>query len=244
MDSSSADITSFIKGKKDIIIVSDVEGFGPKEQITKIVEYAKGRDKTKGVIFNGDALDYTVGIETLGNASPDNLCALKLLKVLTDGMLAGNVICNIGNRDINKIKLLALLQAKDNSAWWQSGKSIPEIATNLVATFNKSGSNNFWKFDDLRSINPFWNKANPNFTDERWLPDKPVIAKSLLERFEYIFGDDPKVGTISAKNNLDGIPLELGIITGDAEYKAAIVLTVFARMLFMKPNEPNEPREL
>ena len=63
MDSANVDISDFIKNKKDIIIVSDVEGFCPKEQIAKIIEYSSGGiDKTKGVIFNGDILDYTVGI--------------------------------------------------------------------------------------------------------------------------------------------------------------------------------------
>lgn len=240
MDNSSADISNFLKGKKDIIIISDVEGFCPKEQIAKIIEYASGGvDKTKGVIFNGDVLDYTVGIEVLGAAHPDNLCALRLLKVLTNGMKAGNVICNIGNRDINKIKLLALLQAEDNSAWWESGENISDIAKNLQNKYNGMRAN-FWKFNDLRSINPFWNKENPNFTNERWLPGTPIITKSLLERFEYIFGDDPRTGTISAKNNLYGIPKELGIDTSDQEYQAAIVFTVFARMLFMKPTEPRK----
>ena len=248
MDNSSADISKFLEGKKDIIIISDVEGFCPKEQIAKIIEYASGDDKTKGVIFNGDVLDYTVGIEVLGAAHPDNLCALRLLKVLTNGMKAGNVICNIGNRDINKIKLLALLQAEDNSAWWESGENISDIAKNLQNKYNGMRAN-FWKFNDLRSINPFWNKENPNFTNERWLPGTPIITKSLLERFEYIFGDDPRTGTISAKNNLDGIPCELGIDTldksdksnkSDQEYQAAIVFTVFARMLFMKPTEPRK----
>jgi hypothetical protein len=132
MDSSSVDISKFLKGKKDIIIISDVEGFCPKEQIAKIIEYASGDDKSKGVIFNGDVLDYTVGIEVLGAAHPDNLCALRLLKVLTNGMKAGNVICNIGNRDINKIKLLALLQAEDDLAWWESGDNISDYKTNIT----------------------------------------------------------------------------------------------------------------
>ena len=242
MDSSSVDISKFLKWKKDIIIISDVEGFCPKEQIAKIIEYSSGGvDKTKGVIFNGDILDYTVGIEVLGAAHPDNLCALRLLNVLTNGMKAGNVICNIGNRDINKIKLLALLQAEDktDATWWESGDNISDIAENLQNTYHKK-PDKFWKFNDLRSINPFWNKTNPNFSNERWLPATPIITKSLLERFEYIFGDDPKIGTISAKNNLDGIPQELGINTSDKEYQAAIVLTVFARMLFMKPTEPRK----
>lgn len=156
-------------------------------------------------------------------------------------MKAGNVICNIGNRDINKIKLLALLQAEDktDATWWESGLNISDIAENLRKTYHEK-PDKFWKFNDLRSINPFWNKANPNFSNERWLPATPIITKSLLERFEYIFGDDPKNGTISAKNNLDGIPRELGIYKDDKEYQAAIVLTVFARMLFMKPTEPRK----
>ena len=244
VDSASVDISDFIKSKKDIIIVSDVEGFCPEKQIAKIVDYASGKDQSKGVIFNGDIFDYTVVGAGLDNADKNNLCALKLLKALTDGMKAGNVICNIGNRDINKIKLLALLQAEDNSAWWESGetgKSIPEIATNLLNKYNKNPEK-FWKFNDLRSINPFWNKSNSNFTNEKWLPGKPVIAKSLLERFEYIFGDDPAKGTMSAKNNLNGIPLELGINidTLNDEAKAAIVFTVFARMLFMNPAAPRQ----
>ena len=127
--STISDITSFIQSHNDILIVSDLEGLNPATQINKITEHLSGsvEGKTNGIIYNGDLVDYT----TAPNSPPekisinaDNLCILKLLKLLVNGMESGNAKCMIGNRELNKIKLLSLIQIQNNSKWWDDGETI------------------------------------------------------------------------------------------------------------------------
>jgi hypothetical protein len=238
LSSSKCNITSFIEDHADTIIISDTEGLNPTSQINKIISHLQ--NPSKGVIFNGDVLDYTITFGTEANAKtiikPENLCALKLLKVFVDGMSQPNpnVVCNIGNRDLNKIKLLPLLLTSDKTEWWQNGNSYAEIAENLLTKFNGSSCKaNFWLFNDLKTINPFWNVNNSAFKP-RWNSLQEITTTTLVDRFNYIFGADPSMGTISAQNNLDFMHAELGIITEDLELKAAIVFTMYARMLFNK----------
>ena len=105
---SRTNITEFIKSalaeNKRILITSDIEGLNPTGQLNKIYEHLKNEDP---LIYNGDLLDYT-GIGNLSNltsSNKENLCSLKLLKKLVEGMQIGNVKCQIGNRELNKIKL-------------------------------------------------------------------------------------------------------------------------------------------
>jgi hypothetical protein len=237
---NKSDISSFIQKHSDIIIVSDTEGFVPKAQIEKIMEYSQS--PSNGIIFNGDTLDYTYTFGTDAIAKsimiPENVCALKLLKVFVEGMSRPNpsVICNIGNRDLNKIKLLALLLKADGEQWWNNdnGNSYEEIAKKLLIKFNENqDKENFWLFSDLKTINPFWNVFHSAFTN-RWKSSKEIKTSTLADRYDYIFGADPGKGTISAPNNIDFMPMEVGINTNDRELKAAIVFTMYARMLFMK----------
>jgi hypothetical protein len=247
---NKSDISSFIQNHSDIIIVSDTEGFMPQAQIDKIMEYSASASPSNGVIFNGDTLDYTITFGTEKDAkdviNSENACALKLLKALVEGMTKQNrsVVCNIGNRDLNKIKLLALLLTNEEeeededeekkNTWWTNGNTYKEIATNLLEKFKSSRCKaNFWRFNDLKTINPYWNTKNSAF-NPRWNSTKEIIATTLFDRYEYIFGADPGKGTISAPNNIDYMPVELDIKTNDDELKAAIVFTMYARMLFMK----------
>lgn len=251
---SRCEITPFILQHSDIIIVSDIEGFMPKAQVKKVMEYAKSEEgaiksQGKGVIFNGDVLDYTVTFGTESAAkvkigsNSEEVCSLKLLKALVDGMIKPNpsVICNIGNRDLNKIKLLALLLTSDGQKWWEEGSSYKDIAENLLKNFNESKCKaTFWEFSDLKTINPFWNSSNTTAFNPRWNSLKEISTTTLSDRYNYIFGADPGTGTISAPNNIDYMHVELEINTNDIELKAAIVFTMYARMLFMKYDPENQ----
>ena len=237
--STISDITSFIQSHNDILIVSDLEGLNPATQINKITEHLSGsvEGKTNGIIYNGDLVDYT----TAPNSPPekisinaDNLCTLKLLKLLVNGMESGNAKCMIGNRELNKIKLLALIQIQDNSKWWDDGETILEISQNLVSkTSTPENYNAFWKVLDFTPFNPFW-AGNRDNLKKLWF-DTPKKPSTLIGRFDTIFGVDTTVGTMSAQNNIKFLPMELGIpIEGDStksDLAAAIVFTVFARLL-------------
>jgi len=92
---------SFLK-KGNVMIISDIEGYTPNTQITKILDHLKNGNN---LIYNGDVLDYTYNGADRNN-TPEKLCALTLLYHLVEGMKKGNVKCQIGNRELNKIKLL------------------------------------------------------------------------------------------------------------------------------------------
>jgi hypothetical protein len=166
-------------------------------------------------------------------------------------MKIGNVKCQIGNRELNKIKLLLTnLFLNENRKWWTEGNTILEIAKNLVELNNKSITNNkqLWLVEDLKIINPFWagNKENLFKIWKSVNKDGNTIAnasgkpkdKTLFERYNTIFGVDTMIGTISAQNNIIEMYKELGLIEQvnkelkeKDELKAAIVFTVFARLL-------------
>jgi hypothetical protein len=155
-------------------------------------------------------------------------------------MVQGTCKCLIGNRELNKIKMIALnlegnLDVNSDYKWKTDGKTILEIAKNLVTSCkpNSTYDDTFWKCNDLGLFNPYWNVNNDKFND-KWVNDKKKIKqikpKSLHERFELIFGADPTTGTISAQNNIF-MHKELGIETNNTELQAAIVFTMYARML-------------
>ena len=233
------DISNFINTHNDIVITSDVEGLNPAMQIVKIMEYCTG-DMKKSMIYNGDVLDYTFfpPSKFLEKPQHEQLCALTLLRALVDGMHAKNVKCLIGNREINKIKLLLLLQSADNDKWWNKHDSILETSKYLVQQFREK-QNNFWLLKNLVVINSFWFFATRKADfRKRWCDGdkkKDIFPTTLRERYEYIFGVDPSVGTLGAGNNISCMPIELGIDFGDDlnyELRAAIVFTAYARMLF------------
>jgi hypothetical protein len=232
---------SFLQ-KGDVMIISDIEGYVPEIQITKILDHLKNGNN---LIYNGDVLDYTYNGSDRNN-SPEKLCALTLLYHLVEGMKKGNVKCQIGNRELNKIKLLLTnLFLDENRKWWTKGNTLLEIAQNLVKLNNESITKDeqLWLVEDLKIINPFWagNKenlfkiwkgVNKSGTKIQNASKKPK-DKSLLERYNTIFGVDTKIGTISAQNNIIEMYKELGLTVdiNDNELKAAIVFTVFARLL-------------
>jgi len=145
---------SFLK-KGNVMIISDIEGYTPNTQITKILDHLKNGNN---LIYNGDVLDYTYNGADRNN-TPEKLCALTLLYHLVEGMKKGNVKCQIGNRELNKIKLLLTnLFLDENRKWWTEGDTILKIAQNLVTLNNESITNNakLWLVEDLKIINPFW----------------------------------------------------------------------------------------
>ena len=82
-----------------------------------------------------------------------------------------------------------------------------------------------------------------------YIPDSDTENSIFLNRFNAIFGRDNAVGTMSAQNLIDAIPLELGInfegIPAEnlQDYKAFIVLAIFKSMCTKKTDDiPSGPQ--
>ena len=208
--------TEFLSGRK-VAIVSDIEGLCPTEYYNKVRELCYNTDKNIGMIFLGDALDYTIAPIVPPehyDALLPNGCSLKLLKCLVDGMKEGNVKCLIGNRELNKIKMLALNQTHEEqyAKWWTNGADLETIVANFINSYyavKKYDNTNFFKVSNLLPFSPYWGLKN--LLPDLWYNDniKNPASATLYDRFCTIFGVDTKVGTISAQNNVDFMPFEL-----------------------------------
>lgn len=215
------DITEFLTNGKETLLCSDYEGTLPASQIQKFEEVFK---TDKQIIFLGDIFDNT-GACKVGNK---NYCALKTLKYLVDYPEKSRYV--VGNRDINKIKLVPLLQFESDEKWWliKSEKETKwnkntsreldivnlysEIVSNLINA--NTQNNNIWKVKTMKDYVPFWANlaaGKQETLQTEWFNSgkniKPMTT--LHNRFERIFGTDTAKGTMSADNTLSGIPNEL-----------------------------------
>ena len=224
---ATEDLTEFIKNS-EVLIISDFEGTAPRDHFKNFINFCK----EKKTIFLGDLFDSTV---TMGDKNcnaddcknPDlphdkgcikneNYCALRTIKTMVD--YPDNCRYCVGNRDINKSKIFPFFQFKeDKNTWWKTNpdddnewSNYEDIVVYLLSeTKNKEKTDtNTWLISSNEEINlfkPFWNKdwnknlkkrENKNYND-------------IFERFEYIFGKDGQVGTMSAIITLKSIPNEL-----------------------------------
>lgn len=223
-ENKSGDYTSFLSNSNDIMIVSDLEGTCPTAHYKKVFDHIKSGKKT---VFIGDSIDYT-GIWQYG---PENACGITALKHLVTGMEKGNVKCLVGNRELNKIKLIALNQLENpNIKWWTQGSSISEIAINLLKkmygdkfeniTYNGGKLFNYapasiWKVTKLVPFYPFW-APNRVAIKEGWFDKKTKPeSNTLFDRYNSIFGSDPKDGTMTAESTHKYMYAELGINIAD-----------------------------
>ena len=276
--SDNSNITVWFTEKKTKInIFSDYEGTTTTKQIDNFKEIFK---KKEHCIYLGDLFDNAnFDDKTIGETGAStcietkNYCVLQMLKLFVDNPDQCKYV--VGNRDINKIKLLPLLQFKDGSKWWQNGNSYEKIVINLIDTFYTAKDSCF-KINSMKDYTPFWKykKNEWECNKTKWDQDqdqvKPHIEiDNLFDRFNKIFGQDCKKGTMSADYTIRGLPNELfggnikTIITNiriacgagtnnnnnknvfgffssllnndnikiEQEIRAAIVFTVFMRML-------------
>ena len=232
MEEEPYDLSDFIMGKEgkgcETLLISDFEGTTPKTHFEKFKEYCTNNkdvdDKEKRVIFLGDVFDntsqfgtYCTGEECIdpdeedGNCVGDiNYCALQTIKILVDdGKKEKNCRYVVGNRDINKIKLLPFFSFSDGTKWWSQGESYEEIVKKLLETLAvaKKEKTNPWLVqgkENLKYFKPFW-KEQAMHKNQQWNND--VI--DIYDRFELIFGKDPDKGTMSALVTLKCIPNEI-----------------------------------
>jgi hypothetical protein len=221
------DLTGFIKNS-EVLLISDFEGTAPTAHFENFIQFCK----EKKTIFLGDLFDSTV---TMGDKNcnaddcknPDlphdkgcikneNYCALRTIKTMVD--YQDNCRYCVGNRDINKSKIFPFFQFKEaKNTWWKTNPDNDDEWSNyedivvylLFETKNKGKDDlNLWLISSNEEINlfkPFWNKdwnANVKKRENKNYND-------IFERFEYIFGKDGQIGTMSAIITLKSIPNEL-----------------------------------
>ena len=208
----NTDITNFLTNGKETLICSDFEGTLPTEQIKNFESFFT--EQSKQIVYLGDIFDNTGGCgDKYSNA---NYCALKTLKYLVDYPEKSRYV--VGNRDINKIKLVPLLQFADNSKWWlsESDKQVLNVNSFIdeniyIDIVSKLINNNLesWKVKTMTDYVPFWSKKTDELNKkwitkgENYITDKMT---TLYDRFLRIFGTDTTVGTMSAENTLKYIP--------------------------------------
>ena len=268
---SPNDLTTFIKDS-ELLIISDFEGTTPKTQFEKFAEYARGGGaaegvKNKKVIYLGDVFDSTATLnkpfklnelETIDASycvQDDNYCALQSVKLLVDNPTQCKYV--VGNRDLNKIKLLPFFQFKTGEKWWNpaGATSYESIVEKLLDTVG-DGDKEVWlvggkvdgKDTTMDFFKPFWNIGKWNTKDSITARATKNYTK-IYDRFEALFGADGVEGTMSAINTLKSIPNEMFASRSDNMtietfieklnnkpadknvVRAALVITLFMRML-------------
>lgn len=238
---SEGDFTEFLSGDQDVMLISDTEGY-LSTGIQEKIDAHQGK-----IVFIGDMGDYTIGRGlNINTVQKDRFCFLKYLEKIVKNPT--QYVAVLGNRDLNKLNLWQLVQFKDGTKWWNNiSGDILNIATelkNINTSQNNQNQNNQpenknnskktninWLVDDLTSFAPYWNFHLP--ASSSWKGWDKSNYKTLWGRYEAIFGVDPSPGTMSAGNMADGLITELGLSVDptDTELKAAIVFTVFARLL-------------
>jgi hypothetical protein len=222
---SKYDLSDFIKDSK-ILLISDFEGTTPTTHFDKFASYCI----EEKVIFLGDVFDNTAQTvkqcdkdrcedpdDDVGNCvNVNNYCSLKTIKLLVDNEERCKYV--VGNRDINKIKLIPFFSFTTGEEWWNDGKSYHEIVNNLLSSLNDIEDPWLIKEDDKKYFRPFWNNSKLEY-NERWVQNKVLTERGwetnnkplsdIMSRFEWIFGKDPDVGTMSALVTLKCMPDEL-----------------------------------
>ena len=239
---NKVNLTDFIKGKR-VKIISDFEGkisSSLYNQEIFLIANSK-RDETFRFIYCGDIADYTGNLNVDDN---ERYKFLKFIKFINDNR--DNFAYVLGNRDLNKLRVLQLVVFDDQTnKWWRGDPSKPfnilEISDSLLSPDKPE-----WWVEDLTSFYSYWNTNNVDIN--QWTGWQSAKRKlSLYERFLAIFGVDPKEGTMSAQNTIVCIALELGLLKEEikiyqvgkkhkdffeaANRLAALVFTVYARIL-------------
>jgi len=209
---------------EDIIAISDLEGF----DINLFLPNCKCDDNNcvkcnnLNIILCGDMIDSTGSDSSILEKKIYNL--RNILKIIK----SNNIELVLGNRDLNKIKLILLAKLK-----------LPINDSNYHLNFNL-GILNFSEYDELKkkiiasntNNEDCWKESMDNW-DIFWDNKKSKgesknfnIDRIFIDRFNDIFTD-----SMGAKGLLNSISLELGINTIDDDYKAFIVFLVFNSML-------------
>ncbi len=153
----------------------------------------------------------------------------------------------VENNDIIAIAIKLINKIKNKSKNTTSGNQpVNNNPTNNNPTNNNPANNKpannkpannkpavDWLVNDLSDFAPYWNFHISS--SKEWYGWDKEKYNTLWGRYEAIFAVDPSKGTMSAPNMADGLITELGLTLpsseNENELKAAIVFTVFARLL-------------
>lgn len=230
------------------LIISDPEGHDLKLLLNN--PNFKPNEKNK-VIILGDVIDSTNynGNQNEPGLHPDNTVKEEYKKVRCYNIRnllfikenQPHVQVTYGNRDLNKVKCLALLQFADGTKWW-------EKTLDMLLDDNFTLNDNSWKVTDKELINNW----NTYWKGPKWDPTPIGAENTFLRRYYLIFGIDNTNGTMSAHENIHAIydelkqtkqidlPKDLDENKDDnddvkkqkLEKKAKICLAVYMRMLY------------
>lgn len=197
-----SDFTFFLKDS-NVKIISDPEG----NSIEKLLSL---REKEKGIIC-GDILDSTApgGDDRWKTEGIYNIRNIMYLLEKSD-----KIKFVVGNRDINKIKILQLSDIESDGSNIINLYNIgyPDLDFDAFSNWMDENSKINFKINSMNEWYPFW-KFNDSKAIEglKWDERKDT---TFLDRFYSIFGadnnkDNKQTGTMSAQNTLESIYKEL-----------------------------------
>lgn len=211
--------------KSNIIAISDLEGFDINSSIP--INCQCNNEKcpscSKQIYICGDLLDSTYTDPSKLESKSYNLRNIQ--KVLKN---KNNIKLFLGNRDINKVKLVKLGKLKSNDS---NLTNIMNMKYNsLLSKFN-DGTLNFNNYNIYKEVKFEWEEKMVNWA--KFWAKAPASIKSdtfsnqpFYDRYFDIFSD-----SMGAPNLLNTIPKELGLTITNDDEKAFIVLLVFNSML-------------
>lgn len=227
-----------------IFTISDLEGFYP-EQVLPMYNQIKER-MTDNLIICGDIMDSTIKTQIT-----KEILKLKSnnIKTIYDIVTNPNIFLTFGNRDLNKIKVgpLTELYCEENDENYKI--LIDKFNKGELENLDKKTYNKFlciekkrW-YQKMSNWYPFWGEIIKDKINY-WKDDnEPLVLRNkeneiiksynfFEKRFLKIFGADTSIGTMTADNLLQTIPIELGLYDEkDSDYNAFVVLAVFKSML-------------
>jgi hypothetical protein len=227
-----------------IFAISDLEGFYP-EQVLPMYNQIKER-MTDNLIICGDIMDSTIKTQIT-----KEILKLKSnnIKTIYDIVTNPNIFLTFGNRDLNKIKVgpLTELYCEEQNVNYKI--LIDKFNKGELENLDKKTYNKFlciekkrW-YQKMSNWYPFWGEKIKDKINY-WKDDnEPLVLRNkeneiiksynfFEKRFLKIFGADTSIGTMTADNLLQTIPIELGLYDEkDSDYNAFVVLAVFKSML-------------
>lgn len=236
----SANLTQFMK---NVRIISDPEGFDLYQLVSNNGEYNRKMPYNRedlgnrsgykeNILLLGDLVDSSIPFGATALADNKHYNIRNLMAANKE-----NIRVLLGNRDLNKIKCVPLLNIEEKTDWYNEeiseevsdGFPLLNIAKNLLSKLEKKEWK--WKIPTLKHWAPFWRGVKAE------LKHFSEPTETCFKRFNRIFGVDSDDGTMGAQNLLTEIPKELVEmdLIPDREYneelKAALVLVVFKRLL-------------
>ena len=219
------------------LFISDLEGdsiykyFVDDDAFNRFISIASNNQ----IIITGDIFDSTTGpgmsINDVLSRKSNNIQTLELI------VEHANIFLLFGNRDLNKLKCIALCKLErivdgDNTLINNFNMGLYD-KSKIYEMYDTYKRGQFSFVDNLKYWTPFWSMVDGDKKKKvRERLEKPLSDNIFYDRFKSIFGADPSVGTMSAQNLLYTIPNELGyFVKGNDDFNAFVTLLTFNQLL-------------